>query len=224
MIQAIAIDDEPLALKVIEHHCKKTAGIKLEKTFTNLQEAYKYLEEYPVDLLFLDIEMPQQNGVDFYKSLSVKPSVIFTTAYDHYAIEGFNVNAVDYILKPISLDRFQTAVEKTKNYLEKVVDYLMIRADYKLYKVDYSEILYIESLDDYIQIYLNSKSKIIARMSMKNIIEKLPSEMFIRIHRSYIIPTARVQSIKNKQIVLPEITLPVGETFRENVLKKFENQ
>src|SRR5690606_41247485 len=90
----------------------------------------------------------------------------------------------------------------------------MIRADYKLYKVDYSEILYIESLDDYIQIYLNSKSKIIARMSMKNIIEKLPSEMFIRIHRSYIIPTARVQSIKNKQIVLPEITLPVGETFQ----------
>src|SRR5690606_34810143 len=142
----------------------------------------------------------------------------------HYAIEGFNVNEVDYILKPISLDRFQTAVEKTKNYLEKVVDYLMIRADYKLYKVDYSEILYIESLDDYIQIYLNSKSKIIARMSMKNIIEKLQSEMFIRIHRSYIIPTDRVQASKYKQIVLPEITLAVGETFRENVLKKFENQ
>lgn len=224
MIQAIAIDDEPLALKVIEHHCKKTPEIKLEKTFTNLQEAYKYLEEYPVDLLFLDIEMPQQNGVDFYKSLPVRPSVIFTTAYDHYAIEGFNVSAVDYILKPISLERFETAVEKAKNYLEKVIDYLMIRADYKLYKVDYSEILYIESLDDYIQIYLSNKSKIIARMSMKNIIEKLPSKMFIRIHRSYIIPTARVQSIQNKQIVLPEITLPVGETFRENVLKKFENE
>lgn len=224
MIQAIAIDDEPLALKVLEHHCKKTADIKLEKTFTNLEEAYKYLEEYPVDLLFLDIEMPQQNGVDFYKSLPVKPLVVFTTAYDHYAIEGFNVNAVDYILKPISLDRFETAIEKSKKHLEKAVDYLMIRADYKLHKVDYSDILYIESLDDYIQIYLSNKSKIIARMSMKNIIEKLPSEHFIRIHRSYIIPIARVQSIQNKQIILPELALPVGDTFRENVLKKFDMQ
>ena len=224
MIQAIAIDDEPLEWKVLEHHCKKTADIKLEKTFTNLEEAYKYLEEYPVDLLFLDIEMPQQNGVDFYKSLPVKPLVVFTTAYDHYAIEGFNVNAVDYILKPISLDRFETAVEKSKKHLEKAVDYLMIRADYKLHKVDYSDILYIESLDDYIQIYLSNKSKIIARMSMKNIIEKLPSEHFIRIHRSYIIPIARVQSIQNKQIILPELALPVGDTFRENVLKKFDMQ
>lgn len=224
MIQAIAIDDEPLALKVIEHHCKKTPDISLEKTFTNTEEAFKYLEDFPVDLVFLDIEMPQQNGVDFYKSLPTKPLVIFTTAYDHYAIEGFNVNAVDYILKPISLARWQTAVEKAKNQMEKVVDYLMIRADYKLYKVDFSEILYIESLDDYIQIYLHNKSKIVARMSMKNIIEKLPSEAFIRIHRSYIIPTNRVQSIKNKQIVLPEITLPIGETFKENVLKKFEEQ
>jgi len=227
VIKAIAIDDEPLALKIIEHHCSKIESISLEKTFTNQTEAIKYINKFPVDLLFLDIQMPQNSGIDFYKNLNKDLLVIFTTAYDTYAVEGFNVNAIDYIMKPIAFSRFEKAVEKAvQQYKYKTntsqQDHLLIRADYKLNKIDFNDILYIEGLDDYIQIYLVNKPKIVARMSMKSIIEKLPEKDFLRIHRSYIVSIPRISAIQNKQIELENKTFPIGETYKNEVFTKLK--
>jgi len=224
MIKAIAIDDEPLALKILAHHCEKIEEITLEKTFTNLSEAKTYLNENQIDLLFLDIEMPQQNGIDFYKSLEKKIMVVFTTAYDQYALEGFNVSAIDYIMKPISFDRFKEAIEKVikikKLIKNKEEDpYIMIRADYKLNKIYLKDIKYIEGLDDYIQIYIDDQPKIVARMSMKAILENLPAKDFIRVHRSFIIPVKRIKNIQNKQIEIDSVIIPIGETYKNETLE-----
>lgn len=225
MIKAIAIDDEPLALKIITHFCDEIDFMQLEKTFTKPSEAIKYLKKFPVDLLFLDIQMPSKNGLDFYKMLEQETMVIFTTAYSEYAVEGFNVNAVDYLLKPFSFERFQTAVQKAQNEQNfrqsiSVQTQLLIRADYKLNKIDFEDILLIEGLDDYIQIHLKDKTKIVARLSMKNILEKLPTSLFVRVHRSYIIPVKKIKFIQNKNIQIEDFIIPVGDTYKEEILKK----
>lgn len=224
MIKAIALDDEPLALRIIEHHCDKINDILLEKTFTNQSEAINYINTNEVDLLFLDIEMPEQNGIDFYKALEKKIMVIFTTAYDQYALDGFNVSAIDYVMKPISFNRFKEAVEKAIKVKQLIANseddsYIMIRADYKLNKIYLKNIQYIEGLDDYIQIYIDNQSKLVARMSMKSIIEKLPHTGFLRVHRSYIVPIKRIKSIQNKQIEIENISIPIGETYKNHVLE-----
>lgn len=224
MIKAIAIDDEPLALKILAHHCDKIDEISLEKTFTNQSEAIDFINNNEVDLLFLDIEMPQQNGIDFYKALNKKIMVIFTTAYDQYALEGFNVSAIDYVMKPISFDRFKEAINKVIK-IKKLINnkeenpFIMIRADYKLNKIYLKDIQYIEGLDDYIQIHIDNQSKIVARMSMKSILENLPSKDFIRVHRSFIIPIKRIKNIQNKQIEIDSVIIPIGETYKTETLK-----
>jgi DNA-binding LytR/AlgR family response regulator len=222
MITAIAIDDEPLGLKIISHYCEKIDFIKLEKTFTQQNEALKYLRKYPVDLIFLDIQMPNKNGVDFYKMLDNNPMVIFTTAHSQYAVEGFNVNATDYLLKPFSEERFMTSIQKARNEFklrknQSVQTHLMIRADYKLHRIEFSDILLIEGLDDYVQIHLTNKTKIVARLSMKGILEKLPEKEFIRVHRSFIIPIKKVKSIQNKAIQIEDFVIPIGETYKESI-------
>ncbi|GGC83874.1 DNA-binding response regulator [Flavobacterium lutivivi] len=227
MIHAIAIDDEPLALQVINHFCEKIDFIKLEKTFTKQNEAQKYINNYPVDLIFLDIQMPNKNGIDFYKLLEKDIMVIFTTAFSEYAVEGFNLNATDYLLKPFSFERFETAVQKVRNeyqfrHMTNAQTHLMIRADYKLYRIEYEDIKYIEGLDDYIQIHLENKTKIVARFSMKNIISKLPENLFIRVHRSFIVPIKKVKTIQNKSILIDEVSIPIGDTFREDVQNLFQ--
>lgn len=224
MIKAIAIDDEPLALKILAHHCDKIEEISLEKTFTNQSEAIDFINNNEVDLLFLDIEMPQQNGIDFYKALDKKIMVIITTAYDQYALEGFNVSAIDYVMKPISFDRFKEAIDKVIK-IKKLINnkdeqpFIMIRADYKLNKIYLKDIQYIEGLDDYIQIHIDNQSKIVARMSMKATLELLPSKEFIRVHRSFIIPIKRIKNIQNKQIKTDSVTIPIGETYKTETLK-----
>ena len=225
MIRAIAIDDEPLALQIIAHYCNKSAEISLEKTFTSQSEALNYLENFPIDLLFLDIEMPAKNGIDFYKTIDNNPMVIFTTAFSEYAVEGFNVNAIDYLLKPFSEERFQTAVEKAKNTFDfkqehAIQTHLNIRADYKLYRIAFSEIELIEGLDDYAQIHLRDKTKVVARMSLKNILVKLPEKLFIRVHRSFIIPIHKIKSIQNKTILINDFVIPIGDTYKNTVLNQ----
>lgn len=224
MIRAIAIDDEPLGLKVIAHYCEPLDFIKLEKTFTKQSEALKYIKNYPVDLLFLDIQMPNKNGVDFYKMLDNNPMVIFTTAHSQYAVEGFNVNATDYLLKPFSAERFYNAVQKARNEFQfkqstAIQTHLMIRADYKLHRIEFEDILLIEGLDDYIQIHLSNKTKIVTRLSMKNILEKIPEHLFVRVHRSYIIPIKKVKAIQHKAIQIEEFVIPIGETYKD-ILQK----
>lgn len=227
MIRAIAIDDEPLALQIISHFCDQIDFVSLEKTFTKQHEAIKHLNKYPVDLLFLDIQMPNKNGIDFYKLLESDVMVIFTTAHSEFAVEGFNVNATDYLLKPFSFERFEVAVQKARNEFQfknnnSVQTHLMIRADYKLHRIEFEDILLIEGLDDYIQIHLKNKTKIVARISMKNILEKLPETKFIRVHRSYIIPISKVKTIQNKVIQIDDFSVPIGETYKDEIMKLFQ--
>lgn len=226
MITAIAIDDEPLGLKIISHYCDQIDFITLEKTFTQQSEALKHLRKYPVDLIFLDIQMPNKNGIDFYKMLDNDTMVIFTTAHSQYAVEGFNVNATDYLLKPFSEERFMMAIQKARNEFEfrknqSVQTHLMIRADYKLHRIEFEDILLIEGLDDYVQIHLTNKTKIVARLSMKGILEKLSEKEFIRVHRSYIIPLKKVKSIQNRTIHIEEFLIPIGDTYKDDIIKYF---
>ena len=220
MIKAIALDDEILALKILEKYASEIGNLSLEKTFHKQSDAQKYLNKFPVDLLFLDIEMPSKNGMDFYKSISQKTKVIFTTAYSEYAVEAFNVNAIDYLVKPISFERFKEAVEKVEIKSETTQPKsLLIRADYKLHKIEFEEIELIEGLGDYIKIYLKNSRKITARLSMKSILEKLPTDQFIRIHRSFIVPIKDVKTIVNNNLELRNHTVPIGDTFKDELSK-----
>ena len=228
MIKAIAIDDEPLALMVIENYCARNKQVELVKTFSNLKDAQKYINQFPVDLMFLDIQISRTNGMDFYKHLEKKIPVIFTTAFAEYAVDGFNVSALDYLLKPIDYERFEEAIHKAvlilvDKKLAQSEDFLMIRADYKLNKIAYNDIVYIEGLDDYVKIHLIDQKKITARISMKSILEKLPENLFVRVHRSYIVPLKKVKSIQNKILYLDQIEIPIGETYRNSILDLFKD-
>lgn len=229
MIKAIALDDEPLALTILDHLCAKNEHISLEKVYTNQEDAVKYLNNFPVDLLFLDIQMPEKDGINFYKDLKSKPLVIFTTAFDHYAIQGFDLEAIDYLLKPISYDRFEQAINKVLKYKGMSLNqqneaFILIRADYKLNKILLNDISYIEGLDDYIQIYLKNKPKIVARMSMKNILEQLPENDFLRIHRSYIIPKDEIMSVQSKFVFTANKEFPIGETYKSIIIQHFTDK
>jgi DNA-binding LytR/AlgR family response regulator len=230
MIKAIAIDDEPPALKVLEFFCGKTDFLSLEKTFTQPNEALKYLRKFPVDLLFLDINMPSLSGIDFYKSVEQNTMVIFTTAYSEFAVEGFNLNAVDYLLKPYTFERFMKAVNKANEYHNFVTQtdspkeqYLFIRADYSLIKILISDIIYIEGLDDYIKIHIQDQKPVVARMTMKGIMEKLPSKDFIRVHRSFIVAFKRVKNVRNKVISLDQIEISIGSSYEKDFFKAYQN-
>lgn len=220
MIKAIALDDEILALRIIENYAGKIENLSLERTFNIQSDAQKYLNKFPVDLIFLDIEMPSKNGMDFYKSISQNTKVIFTTAYSEYAVDAFSINAVDYLLKPFSFERFKAAVDKVKiNPETNEVKHLSIRADYKLHKINFDNILLIEGLDDYIQIHLTDHTKITARSSMKNILEKLSDKDFVRVHRSYIVPINSIKTIVNRNIHIGGFIIPIGETYKDTVMK-----
>lgn len=225
MIRAIALDDEPLALKVIESFCARMGFIQLEKTFTKTSEAHKYLRKQPVDLIFLDIQMPMQNGMEFYAEIEQNVMVIFTTAYSEYAVEGFNVNATDYLLKPFSFDRFSQAAEKVKGIYEtknqvsnSEQQYLFIRADYSLNKILISDILFIEGLDDYLKIHIENQKTIVARMTMKTILEKLPASEFVRVHRSFIVPVSKIGKVRNKVIYIGAEEIPLSASYESAFL------
>ncbi len=227
MIKAIALDDEPLALKIIETFCADIDFIELEKTFSKPNEALKYINKFPVDLIFLDIQMPSINGIDFYKNLDKNVMVIFTTAFPEYAVAGFELNAVDYLMKPFSFERFMQSVNKSKEYFNflnsssagTAQNHFFIRADYKLIKVMYEDIVYIEGLNDYVKIFLLNQKPIIARMTMKNMLDRLPHESFIRVHRSYIVSKDKVTSLKNKNLFInfnnEMVEISIGKSYED---------
>ncbi|MBO6522885.1 MAG: response regulator transcription factor [Balneolaceae bacterium] len=228
MIKAIAIDDEPLALNVIKALCKNVDFIELEKTFTKPGEALKHLRKFPVDLLFLDIQMPGMTGINLYQSVPQDTMVIFTTAFSEYAVQSYELSAVDYLLKPIRQERFLKAVQKAKEYYSYIHGTgtpsdraLFLRVNYELVKVNFDEIIYVEGLSDYLKIHLSSGQTIVPRMTMKEIAEKLPTSEFIRVHRSFIIPKARIQNIKSRSLNIPEREIPVGVTYAEELAKLF---
>ncbi len=238
-IRAIALDDEPPALRVLTHFCQQVDFIDLQKTFTRTDEALRHLEQFPTDLLFLDINMPSVSGIDFYKTLSETAAqsespkqpimVIFTTAYAEYAVEGFTLNAVDYLLKPFTFERFQQAVNKAADFqrwqqrTEGVEEaYLYVRADYTLHKVALTDILFVEGLDDYLKIHLQSTNRpIVARLTMKAILERLPDTDFIRVHRSYIVPLKRIEAVRNKTIFIAGHEIPIGARYEADFSVRF---
>jgi two-component system LytT family response regulator len=228
MIRAIALDDEEPALRVIDALCQKTEGqIRLEKTFTQPVEAIKYLKKFPVDLIFLDINMPGISGVEFAKQLDPGIMIVFSTAYSEYAVEGFNLQAIDYLMKPIAYDRFLQAVNKAKQQMENQLvsnekPYLSVRANYSLLRIYTENILYIEGMDDYLKIHVKDQRPIVVRMTMKSVEEKLPSKEFVRVHRSFIVPLSRIDKIRNKIIHLQDVEIPIGNKYEEIIGKKYE--
>ena len=231
MINAVAIDDEPLALNVIETFCAQIDYIDLQKSFTKPTEALKYLKKFPADLLFLDIRMPAMGGISLFKSISQNTMVIFTTAYSEYAAESYELNAIDYLLKPINQKRFMQAVAKAKEYytyINKSSDSMhkeiFIRADFSLIKIALSDIQYVEGLGDYLKVFIRQQKTVVARMTMKEISDILPSDEFIRVHRSFIIPKSKIISIRNKEIKLPERDIPIGNTYMEGLGKIFDSR
>lgn len=227
MIQAIALDDEPLALKIIENFCNQRADIRLLKTFTNQNEAMAFLREFPVDLVFLDIRMPGLSGIEISRQLESGQQVIFTTAYTEYALEGFNVQAIDYLLKPYTPERFNQAIDRVNLFMKSKLEsegnnpqFLFFRADYSLYKIKMSEILYIEGLGDYLKIHIENQKTLVVRMTMKNIVDKLPASDFIRVHRSFIVPISRIESVRNHLIRLGKAEIPVGKKFEDELYQR----
>jgi len=230
VINCIAIDDEPMALEVIKSHCAGISFINLTHTFTQVSAAQRYLRKFPVDLIFLDIQMPDMNGVDLYKSIEQDTMVIFTSAYSRYAVEGFNVKAVDYLLKPIEFYRFKSACEKAKEYAgylkpreSTTQANLFVRSEYALVKIPYQEIFYLETMDDYIKIHLTEGKTVLTLMSMKKMLGKLPAEEFIRIHRSYIIPFSKIELVSSKSVSLGSIDIPIGTSYKNEFLKKYSS-
>ncbi len=230
MINVLIVDDEPLAQDVLETHVSRIPDLFLVKKCSNAIEATQVLEERPVDLMFLDIQMPQVSGLDFVKSLQHPPLIVFTTAYSSYAVEGFELNAVDYLLKPISFERFSKAVGKAREKLQQQknsvpdtadVDHIYVKSDKKLIRVRYSDIIYIEGLKDYVIIRMDT-GRIITLQTMKSLEEKLPSHIFKRVHRSFIVSIEKIHSIEGNVIEVMEKGiakhLPIGKNYRDELL------
>ncbi len=229
----IAVDDEFPATQVVESFVAKIPDLTLLNTFTKATDALQFLSEVEVDILFLDIQMPDINGIEFSHSLRNKPKIIFTTAYDKYAVEGFNLDAVDYLLKPFSFDRFVKAVNKAVKIisLEKNIghtkpdesqgqtDFIVIKADYKLHKIKYDDIDYIEGLKAYVSFFVNGK-RFITLESLKRLEELLPDNQFMRIHKSYIIPLTKVKSLDGNMLEIGDKKLPIGKSYKEIVMGK----
>ncbi len=226
-IKCIAIDDEPFALQQISSYIEKTPFLEQVALCQSAFEAMNYLSDNDVDLMFVDINMPDINGMDFVKSLVSKPQIIFTTAYSEYAIEGFKVDALDYILKPISYSVFLKAATKAKTWFElnqrqpetiqTTQDCLFVKSDYKLVKIMLSEIKYIESANEYIQIHLVSDKPITTLIRLKVIEEQLPKDKFMRVHRSFIVNLERVKVIERQRIIFDQkVYIPIGDQYKEN--------
>lgn len=228
MIRCIIVDDEQLARDVLEMFISDVPDLKLVGICKNAYEALHTLENDFVDVMFLDIQMPDVSGINLVKSLKNPPLVVFTTAYEEYALEGYEVWAVDYLLKPISLDRFNQALDKVRIILgmhesasNDSDDYMFVRSSYQDMKIKYSDVLYIKGLKDYVKIVLPEK-KIVTLMNIKGIMEKLPEDRFVRIHKSYIVALDKIESVKGRSLMIAEKEIPIGLTFRDDFKKRFQ--
>jgi len=232
MINAMIVDDEPLAQDILESYIENLPNINLICKCSNAIEANEVLKTEDVDLIFLDIQMPQITGIDFVKSLSNPPVIVFTTAFSDYAVEGFALSATDYLLKPISMDRFMQAVNKAEVEIERRnghtvsetsgEDFFFVKADKKLVKVNHDDILYIEGLKDYVIIRMKA-GRVITLQTMKSLEAKLPSHKFRRIHRSYIVSTGQIKALMGNMVEVLENGkskhLPIGKNYKEDLLQ-----
>ena len=230
MLRCIAIDDEPLALELLVDNISKVPFLELVAECSNPLEALKVLQEKKVDLIFLDIQMPGLTGLQFIQSLAEKPMFILITAYEKYALDGYTLDVLDYLVKPVSLDRFIKACNKAKDLHELKIkgndnngntlktDYFFVNVDYKLLKVVFADITFIEGLKDYIKIHLKSTTRpIITRMSMKSVEEQLPENDFIRVHKSYIVSIAHITAVMKNSVFIGELEIPVSDNYKDTL-------
>jgi DNA-binding LytR/AlgR family response regulator len=230
MIKVIAIDDEPLALQLVKGYIEKTPFLELTGLFDNPVDAVSFISSADVDLVMLDIQMPDLPGTELARVISGGPKVIFTTAYEKYALEGFRLDAVDYLLKPFSYAEFLKAVQKADKLielerkqlpsLEVKNDFLFIKSDYKIRRINFSEIHYIEGLKDYVKIFLTGEKKPVLSLSTLKALEaRLPGDRFMRVHRSFIVNLDTVKVIERNRIVYGDVRIPVTDQYKENFQK-----
>jgi two-component system, LytTR family, response regulator LytT len=224
-IKSVAIDDEPLALKVLEDYINKTPFLELVEKFTNPVKAYNFLNENEIDLLFVDIQMPDLSGLDVASKLKQKPVLIFTTAYSEYAMEGFKADAIDYLLKPIDYPEFLKAVNKAKDWIyakrgqniniQSNKDFLFIKSEHKIIRINFSEIRYIQGMSEYARIYLTTSKPIMSLVSLKHLETQLPADMFMRVHKSYIVNLQKINIIERFEIIYDDGTkIPVSQQYK----------
>lgn len=230
LINVLIIDDEFPARKLLSEYVSKIPNLKLVGVCEDAVSAIELLQKESIDLMFSDIQMPNLSGLEFYKSLKVKPLVVFTTAYKEYALESYDLEAVDYLLKPIPFPRFVQAVNKVSERLalkrrpiseEKAEkDFFMVKADYKLYRIEYANILYVEGQSEYVTFHLKEKKKITAYYSLKRLEEELPSNMFIRIHKSYIVSISNIEAVEGNMVNIAGQHLAIGKNYKDILLQR----
>lgn len=223
-LKCIIIDDEPLAIDLLKSYVLKTSYLELVGTFNSALAAISTINERQIDLLFLDINMPQINGLEFSKTIHASTRIIFTTAYDQYAVEGFRVNALDYLLKPINYTDFLQATNKALEWFKMAnishsTTSIFIKSGYRMEKIDFDNILYIENQKDYVKFHLESqKEPISSLMSMQSLEEKLPSKLFMRVHRSFIVNLNKIKTIERNCIVFGKEYIPVSESYKNKFM------
>jgi len=220
-MKAIAIDDEPVALKIIQSHASKVPFLELKASFTDAFEALEYLQKENIDLLFLDIKMPDISGIEFFNSLRHKPMVIFTTAYQEHAATGFDLDAIDYLLKPFSLARFIKGCNKAYeryNFLHAAgtADHIFIKTGAEQVKIYFDDILYLEATGNYVT-YFTKEKKVLSRSTFQEALSLLPSGIFTRIHRSFIVNTSKIDKLEKQQVTINKIILPVSDAYAKDV-------
>jgi DNA-binding LytR/AlgR family response regulator len=215
------IDDEPLAVEIIEEYIKKVPWLNCECTYNNPLQAISNLEKKAIDLIFLDIQMPDLSGIKLAELLNNKYKIIFTTAYHQYAVQGFELEAKDYLLKPISFERFLKAVQRIQPDDDKQIgsthDFIFVKSDYKMKKIKFIDLLYVEGMKDYLRIVTKSE-KVMTLMSFSKLMDLLPSNGFARVHKSYIVAVSAIESIEKSKIKLKSCELPIGDTYRDEFL------
>jgi len=234
-ISCVIVDDEPMALNLVESYVEKTPFLELKQKCSSAIEAMEYIKNNPVDLLFLDIQMPDLTGIEFSKMLPKDTRVIFTTAFDHYALEGFKVEAIDYLLKPFDYAEFLAAANKANTWFELVKgkrksilsdekEFLFVKSEYKQLRVKLADVLYFEGLKDYIKIWLKGNPKpILTLMSLKSLEEELPESQFMRVHRSFIVSLNNIDVIERSQIIINEQRITVSEQYKSKFLEFINN-
>jgi DNA-binding LytR/AlgR family response regulator len=226
MITVIAIDDEPLALQLLVDYIQKTPDLMLAGQFENPLEAAQYISKNHIDIVFTDIQMPGLTGIEFTRSMVNGPVVIFTTAYDKYAIEGFKLDIADYLLKPFTYGEFLTSVHKAERMIRSISnpadevlsnnEFLFLKSDYKIKRINYENIIYIEGLKEYVKVYtIHSDNPILSLSSLKILEKKLPADKFMRVHRSYIVNLEKIDTIERSRIVFGKKYIPVGDQYKE---------
>ncbi len=232
MIRTVIVDDEPLALEVLKTYIAQMSNLELTASCKNALEANEALKQNEVDLLCLDVQMPQITGIDFLKTLKNPPLVLLTTAHPEYALEGYELDVVDYLMKPISFERFMKAINKVEERLSKTEghvteDHVFVKADKKFIKVYFKDILYIEGLKDYV-IIRNEEGRVITLQTMKSLENKLPQDRFIRIHRSFIVNVDKIQSVMGNMLEINEKGapkfIPIGKNYRDQLMEMVEKK